>query len=276
MTQERRKLMPHLTWCQVFWKLFVWCCCKEHRDTDIYTILGMFQGFSIMAIDSCLCLPLQGSLALPQHPPAAPPAPHAICPGSPGRRLGRAAVSAAAGPEQRLSSRLPPSERSPLSSPQQLDGGGRPLRLWSALGSAQTAANSGRSSVPPSPPQLLQEQLCPLLHPLGPHLWHIPHMNVAFTFSVTTLWRATIRMDSHCQHELKVVSTKTACSAFHTHIEGWKHIDWRHCKGDVFEVQNMLIFPFRFLLWGSTRAALHRLRFRRASSRKRQSCPGSP
>lgn len=94
----------------------------------------------------------QSSLALPQHPPAAPPAPHTLCTGSPGRQLGRAAVSAAAGSEQHLGGGLPPSERSPLPPHQQLAGGWGPLWLWPALGSAQTAALSGRSSLPPSPP----------------------------------------------------------------------------------------------------------------------------
>lgn len=129
-------------------------------------------------------MPYQGSLALPQHPPAPPPTPCALCSGSPGCQLDWVAVSAAAGPEQHLGGGLPPSERGPLSPPQQLDGSGRPLWLQSALGSAQTAALSGRSPLPPSPPWPTPWQLRPLLYPLGSPLWHIPRMSAVCTSRV--------------------------------------------------------------------------------------------
>ena len=134
----------------------------------------------------------QVSLALPQHPPPAPPAPCALCSGSPGRRLHWAAVSAAAGSEQRLGGGLPPSEWNHLSPPQQLDGSRRPLWLQSALGSAQTAALSGRSPLPPRPPHPTQWQLRPLLYPLGPPLWNIHFMSGVYTSRVELLLHAAV------------------------------------------------------------------------------------
>lgn len=138
--------------------------------------------------DSCLFVPPQGSLALPPRPPAAPPAPQALRPDSPGRQRGRAALSAAASSEQCLGGGLSPSEWNCVSHPQQLAGSGRPLRLRPALGSAQTAALSGRSSLSPSPPQSTQWQLRPLLYPLGPHLWDLPHLSAVFTSWVMKLF----------------------------------------------------------------------------------------
>lgn len=134
--------------------------------------------------DSCFCVHHQGSMALSKHPPAAPPAPLALRSGSPGCQLSWAAVSAAAGSELRLGGGLPPSEWNRFSPSQQLDGSGRPLWLQSALGSAQTAALSGRSSLSPSPPQPTQWQLRPLLYPLGPPLWHIQCVSAVFTSRV--------------------------------------------------------------------------------------------
>ncbi|TNM90012.1 hypothetical protein fugu_004246 [Takifugu bimaculatus] len=56
---------------------------------------------------------------------------------------------------------------------QHLAGGGGPLRLQPALGTAPATAPHGRSPLPSRPPYLLPWQLCPLFQPLGPALRHL-------------------------------------------------------------------------------------------------------
>lgn len=82
---------------------------------------------------------------------------------------------------------MSPSQRGPLPPHQHLACRGGPLRLRPALGSAQTAALSGRSPPPPRTPQFANHKLRPSLHTLGPPLWDVSRIGAEFTSTVTSL-----------------------------------------------------------------------------------------